>query len=369
MIQSYRFSLKTTTDNNDKEMYIIEGHHDNELPHIEDRDLSENILPLLPPDFKFRTLTLSHISVIHALLMNHYIEDEYGILRLVYSKKFLYWYLKNVPSELLIGLSYKDKLVGFITCIVSKYFINDKEVTLPFGNLLCLQQNLRGLGMAKYLIEELRTRLVKMKLEKYMFTSATELTTPFAILSAYSIPLNQTHLRNVDFLQEDFPHPPKIKNNPLRMMCIDDAEQIATTLTTECSKYVVRPVFTKQYVIDFMKPYKDIIYSYVIKNADNIVTDFVSVMKTYYYCMEKKEIVQLANLTFYFNKSIALRDLICCLIDKIKRHGFDQFNFYNIMDNDDIHLSKFETSCPLHVYIYNLQMQSVQNKNICMMIV
>ena len=89
-----------------------------------------------------RILSLKHINEIHSLLNNHYVENENNTCRLTYSKDYLYWYLKRVPKNFIIGLVYQDdsdsyKLIGLITAIYIDVIINNVAKNVPYISLLC----------------------------------------------------------------------------------------------------------------------------------------------------------------------------------------------------------------------------------------
>lgn len=349
------------------EPMIIEGDKDPDYEHIIKMDISVRRLNMLPDDFKFRTLDLKYIDEIHKLLLTNYVEDDDNIIMLTYTKQFLHWCLKKSPKNLIIGLTYRNNLIGLITATITKTIILGKMVNIPTINFLCVQKSLRNIGLAGYLIEEIRLRLVKMNIEKFMATSGSIINQAWCTITSCSIPINYDKLRKVEFLIGDFPPLPIIQTNPLGELKECDLSSVANQLNEFHKKYDFRPYFDADYVRDYMLPKKNIVYSYVLKNND-VITDFISVTKTYYYCFHFEDVISIANLTYYFTNTMSIRDLVCCLIDKIKDE-FDQLNFYNMMDNDEIHLNKFETNGILKIYFYNVQMPFIENKKISMLII
>lgn len=301
--------------------------------------------------FKIKTLDLRYLEEIHNLLNNHYIEDEQKIIRLIYSKDFLYWYLKKVPNGLIIGLTYKNKLVGLITAIFIDVIILEKHKIMPYINLLCLQKKIRKLGLSKLLIDELKSRLQKLGMNDAIYTTMNQITNYYCISEDFIIPINYQRLNKINFinvLRSD-----KLDYNPLQLVGINDIEIIKEKLNIFLSKYVIHPYFTHESIEDFFIPKKNIVYSFVIRDINNKPTDFISIYKYYYYCIEKNEMLSVAQLSFYYYETITLTQLVKYLIDKLLNYNIDQIVFSNIMDNMEINITKYTSYRKLYYGSYN----------------
>lgn len=320
---------------------------------------------ILPDGFKFKTLNMAYLDEIHSLLNNHYVEDDSHIVRLMYSKDFIYWYLKKVPPGLLVGLVYKNKLVGMITAIFIDLVISGKTMNLPYINFLCVQSKIRNYGLAIYLTDEIKYRLAKNNFFCLVFTSMKTLYKSFSKTKDFIIPINHAKLKSIGFLTEDLPPYPEILLNPLQKMSVDDIKYIAPKLNKFMKKYEIAIDFTQNTVENFLLPKKNIVYSYVIKNSSGEITDFVSVYKHYLYCVEKKAIVSVAQLAFYYYDSITLTELITFLIDKLADYNFDQLVFRDFMDNSTINITRFGSHAELNYYFYNFSMKKTEPNKLC----
>ena len=303
----------------------------------------------LPSDFRFKTLSLAYLDEIHNLLNNHYVQDEH--VRLIYSKDFLYWFLKHTPSEYIVGLVLKNKLVGMITVSFIDMIVYSKEIRVPYINFLCIQTKLRQLNLAPALIDELKLRISKTGLSYSLFTTSKYITQPFSTTTDFIVPLNCPKLRKIEFITENINIPnPEI--NALNMMQKSDIESIRPRLNNFLKKFKIRPYFTNDSIGHFLLPKKNIVYSFV-KRDNSQVTDFVSVYKHYLYCIEKQEMISVAQLAFYYYETMTLTELVTHLLDKLKVYGFDQFVFRNIGENEEINLTRFNGS-KLYYYFFNV---------------
>lgn len=319
----------------------------------------------LPNGFKFKTLGLNHLDEIFSLLNNHYIEDDQHIIRITYSKDFLYWYLKYVPAGFIVGLLYNNKLVGMITAIFMDMIVYEKEIKVPYINFLCLQSKIRKLGLGLFLIEEIKSRLTKIKITYALFTGMKPITKPFCTSNDFVIPVNYPKLKAVDFLQENLTPIPKLDNNPLHLMMASDIDSLIPKLNKCMEKLSVKPYFTNESAHHFLLPKKNIVYSFVNRNTNHEVTDYVTVYKTYIYCKEKNKIISVARLAFYYHETMTLTDLITNLLDKLPSYDIDQLLFSNTFDNAEINITKFSTYGQLHYFFYNVSINETMPSKLC----
>ncbi|XWV24496.1 mg747 protein [Tupanvirus deep ocean] len=319
----------------------------------------------LPNGFAFKTLGISNLDDIYGLLNNHYIEDEQHIIRLSYSKDYLYWYLKYIPSGFIIGLTYKNKLVGMVTASFIDMIIYGKEIKVPYINLLCIQSKIRKLGLTPLLLDELKSRLCNIKITYALFTGTKKITKDFCTSKDYVIPINYPKLKEVGFLTEDLTPIPKLEENPLHLMAASDIESVVPKLNKHLSKFSVKPYFTNDSAHHFLLPKKNIVYSFVNRNKNGEVTDFISVYKNYLYCLEKNKVVSVAQLAFYFYDTMTLTQLVSYLLDKLPSYGIDQLVFRNTGENVDINITKFSTHGELYYFFYNVAIKETNSSNLC----
>lgn len=320
----------------------------------------------LPLDFNFKTLGTNHLDEIFNLLNNHYIEDDQHIVRLIYSRDFIYWYIKNITSGLILGLLYKKNLVGIITSMLTEIMVNDEKIKIAYIDFLCVQTNIRGIGLGTCLYEEINLRLRNMGIMRIYFTSQItgkfsqicsdsnslipknmEEIRSFCTTHDYIIPINYPKLKQIGFLDEcEKPNYYLIclgisNDNPLHLMAPTDIDDVVSKLNKFMNKYIVRPYFTKENARYFLFPKKNIVYSFVKKNSDGKITDFISVYKNYLYCIEKNIIINVAHLAYYFYETLNLTELVSYLLEKLSRHKIDQLYFRNMADNSEINITKF----------------------------
>lgn len=320
----------------------------------------------LPTGFNLKSLNLRYMEEIYTLLCNHYLEDSQQIVRKIFSRDFLYWHLKCVPDKFIIGLTYYHKLVGIITAIFIDMMIEEKKIKMPYINLLCLHAKLRNKGFEDMLINEIETKLHKIDLPYFLFVSNKENGKYFCKVKIYAIPINYQKLKDIGFLNENIPRIPKLASNPLHIMKKSDIKHVIIKLNKYLSKYKVRPYFIKDTSYHFLLPKKNIVYSFVRKNSiTNEITDFVTVYKYYLFCKEQKKLISTAQLSFYFNESMNLTELIICLINKLLSYHIDQLFFHDMMDNRDINLTKFDTYEQMNYYLNNIKIPMIDGDMFC----
>lgn len=313
---------------------------------------------LVPDNFNFKTLDLRHLDVITSLLEKHYIENEFHSLS--YSKDFLYWYLSYIPPGLIIGLIYRNTLVGIISAILLDMIVCEQKIKMPYINLLCVQTKIRKLGFAKLLIDEMNIRLEKNGLPYAMASSPKFIKNSFHATESFLVPINYQKLQNIGFNLDDLFPLPKFDINPLHLMVEEDIAEITIKLNNYLKKYAIKMYFTNDSTRHFLFPKKNIVYSFV-KKQNNVVTDFVSVYKVDYRCSSTNQMITTAVLAFYYHESMDLTRLIMYLLDKLPSYGIDQFKFTDV---SDINVTKFESCDKLHFTFHNVQLPQLESNKL-----
>lgn len=332
---------------------------------ISENALKNNSLPL---NFKFKTLNLAYLDQIHNLINNHYVEDDYGIARTVYSKDFLYWYLKYIPDGFIVGLIYKNILVGMITATFLDMIIYDTQLKIPYINFLCLQSKTRKNGLGLALINEIKNRLVEIKMNNALFTGNKHFCDSFVSTQDFVVPINYSKLKNVGFLTDDITPLNACTNtiaNDFHLMTKNDVKNVVIKLNKFMDSYKIKPFFNKDSASNFLLPKKKIIYSFVKKNSNGLPTDFVNVYINYLYCKEKNKLISMAHLAFYFYETLTLTDLVTCLLDKLKSYGIDQLMFRNMAQSENINITKFTTHSQTNYYLYNTALKKTNFNEFC----
>lgn len=291
----------------------------------------------LPANFQLKTLDVGYLNEIHSLLNNHYIEDKDKIVRILYSKDYLYWYFK---SALIIGLIHKNRLVGIISASIMNMSIRDEEFKIAYINYLCIQRNIRNIGLSKILIKKLTNKLENMNV---LFNTYNEIKYNLVCKSdQYIIPINYSKLKKIGFL-DDPSSITSLKTNPLHLMKITDVSNLISKLSIYMKNFEIKPIINENFINHYLLPKKNIVYSFVKKNSDNEITDFISVYKYYQYCLDVKEILSVAHLGYYFCTSLNITELVSLLIDKLDKYGFDELIFNDMAENRNINITKFES--------------------------
>lgn len=301
--------------------------------------------------FKIKTLSIKNLDIIYEFITNNYIEDE-NILRLTYSKDFLYWFLKLVPEGWMIGLIYENNIIGFVSAILVDVNIVDIVHKMPYIDFLTVQKNLRSNGLAKILIDKLQHILKKSGFDKFFSNTKKEINNMKPILSSkdYLIPINIKKLRHLEFIDDSCKKIPFLEDNPLHLMQKSDLESVVSNLNHALSGLKFKPVFNMVTGKHFLLPKKNIVYTFV-NRINNEITDMITIYKHYYYCFEKKEMLSVAQLGFYFNNILSLTNLVQYLLEKIEKIGIDQLIFRNLFEADDICLEKYDSYTDLFYYL------------------
>ncbi|BCS83442.1 N-myristoyltransferase [Cotonvirus japonicus] len=321
---------------------------------------------MLPSGFNFKTLTTKHLDEIHDLITNHYIEDENHIVKILYSRDFIYWYIKYIPNNFIIGLTYNDKLVGVVTALFIDMIIYNEKLKIPYINFLCVQKKIRKLGLAIFLLNELKKRLSEIGIKYSLFTTMKNIPEHFTVSEEFVVPINYSKLKNIGFLPEtEQKNITNVSSNPLSLMIESDIPSVTLKLNESWKNLQIKPFLTDISTRHFLLPKKNIVYTFVVRNG-SIITDMVSVYKTYIYSIDKKQIISTAQLGFYYCKTMSLTQLITYLIDKLKKYNFDQLIFKNAHQGLDINIDKFTTYGNLYYYLYNVTVPKTEVSKICM---
>jgi hypothetical protein len=332
---------------------------------IIDKNILKKKKENLPDGFRFKTLGLNYLEEIYGLLNNHYIEDEQHIIRLTHSKDFIYWYLKYIPAGFIVGLTFKNKLVGLVTATFIDMVVYEKEIKVPYINFLCIQSKIRKLGLAPFLMDEIKERLCKINMTYAIFTGTKLITKSFCATKDFVVPINYPKLKEIGFLMEDLTLIPKLDSNPLHLMVASDIDSVVPKLNKFMEKFSVKPFFTNESAHHFLLPKKNILYSFVNRNNKGDVTDFISVYKNYLYCLEKNTVVYVAQLAFYYHETMNLTQLVANLIDKLSAYKIDQLIFKDVADNMSINITKFSTYGQLYHFFFNVSIKETSSEKLC----
>jgi glycylpeptide N-tetradecanoyltransferase len=296
------------------------------------------------------------------LINDNYIEDTRGIIRCVYGKNFLIWYLDQIQTKgLVIGLLYNNNLIGMISASIFDMIIFDEKKRVPYINFLCIHKKVRHLGLGPILIDHIKEKLCLLNIPYAFFTAMNSPTVPFCQTKDNIIPINYQKLTKIKFMNEELDPVIRFDDNPLHLMIESDTEQIVAGLNSFMKNFKIKPFFDIKSAKHFLLPKKNIKYSFTKKNSKGNITDFISVYKYYLYCMGQKEIVSVGQLGFYYTETLTLTQLVKFLLDKMISYGFDQLIIRNMAENDTIDITKFTTHDELNYFFYNISIPKINS--------
>jgi glycylpeptide N-tetradecanoyltransferase len=315
-------------------------------------------------EYQIQTLNITHLDQIYMLLNENYISDKTNILNYTYGKDFVKWYLRLAHPDLIIGITYHKLLVGLVIGVM----VQTGTSKIPYINFLCVHHKFRKRGLSKKLIQELETRLEKMEMKKgvfqltssqigksSLFTSLPNSVLQIPDIAHYAIPINYAKLKKLEFVTEEM-KTEELVSNPLHLISQLDLKEITYRLNTFTSKVPLRIHFDGTSANLYLKPRKNICYSFA-KYSDVTPTDFINVYKHYYYVKEHQELITVAQLGFYYTETLTLTELVTFLLDKLKIYGFDQLVFKHVFLNDTINITKYSTCDASTYYVWDEEMK------------
>lgn len=339
---------------------------------------------LLPGAFEWFDVDLeetSQMEQVYTLLVENYVEDDDNMFRFDYSQEFLKWALL-VPGQFkdwLVGVRVKTshKLVGFITAIPVHTCIDNgvevKRVKMAEVNFLCVHKKMRAHRLAPVLIKEV-TRRVNLKDQwQAIYTAGIVIPSPYAMAQYWHRSLNpkklieckfsclgknQTMSRVIKLYKVN--EEPTLAIRPMKKQDISQVCKMLNVYLEQNTKVYLR--FSEEDVRHFLLPRDNVIYSYVIANA-NTITDFVSFYNLPSSVLNNPKYTHIKAAYSYYHvaTSVSLKQLLSDALILAKKEGFDVFNALDIMQNKEFisELSFSPGDGFLHYYMYNYQLKKV----------
>ena len=329
--------------------------------------------PMLPPGFEIKTLQINHYEEIFKLINNSYTEDEDSSTRITFSREYILSYLKTVPPNFSIGLALNGKLVGLITATICDLIIYQKKIKVPSIAFFCLQSKIRGAGLGLFLIEEMKIRLAKINMNYAIFSSNIHKDSSFLEVEEFSIPINHSKLLDVGFIDEipctcpkrEFQIQVLCLSNQFHLLKEEDIPALVPKLNKSLESYTIKTFFTDATAKHSLIPKKNVVYSFVKKNKTGVITDFLSLNKTYLYHRDLDQVISVGNLTYYFHETLDLTTLISIIIEKLPSYDIDQLTFRNTAESSAINLMKFQTKNKYSHYLCNVSIKHVEPEKTC----
>ena len=298
----------------------------------------------------------NEIDKLYEFLKNNYVEDEDHMFRFDYSKDFLKWHLTspNYCTDWLISIvqldtkKNKKKMVGFIAGIPIKVCIHGYDIELAEVDFLCVKKEFRNKRLAPLLIKEVSRRIHLRDKWWAVYTSGTMLPKPFAETTYYHRNLNVKKLVDVHFTY--LPHnmnmaraknlyklPTELPFDGFRPMQEKDVDQVYVLLENFEKQFKVHGYYDKALVKHWFLPRKQVVYSYVRENKENVITDFISFYSLPSSILQHENYKKLmaAYSFFNINTTLSVKEIMKCALILAKNEGFDVFNCLNIMHNEE----------------------------------
>lgn len=292
--------------------------------------------------FTYLTLTPSYLDTIEAFLRENYLDATDDPIQIKYSRDFLYWYLRQVPNGLCIGICFNNKIIGIISCLIVPAMIKQESIMLATPNFLCVRHALRHTNVCKMLITELKQRLTALGHTKALFSTSRDLAKPHIEYETFLVPINIPKLFQVGFLEDTDIQHERYPENPLKLMRPKYICSVAALLNAEYSACDLRPHFDSQQVHKTLLPKKNIVYSFV-NLVDQKVVDFMSVYIFQMFCVEDQKYITTANLAFVALTTLNINVAMKLLVDKLKSYGVDQLTYQNWDKNKNLSITHFTT--------------------------
>ncbi|KAK3901564.1 acyl-CoA N-acyltransferase [Staphylotrichum tortipilum] len=385
---SYKFwSTQPVLQFGDEEPKLIE---EGPLKIQDVKDIPTEPIPLALEAFRWVTMDLTNeaeMEEVEKLLYGHYVEDDEAMFRFKYSNSLLKWSLLSPgwKKEWHVGIRSGNTLCAFISAIPTDMRVRNNVIRGAEVNFLCIHKKLRGKRLAPVLIKEITRRVNREGIWQAIYTGGIVLPRPVSTCRYYHRALNWMKLYEVGFSPcptnskpsyqaRKYAVPDKTTTKGLREMEAKDLDAVHDLLERYLKRFDLTPVWNKAEVDHWLLHKKDapgeqVIWSYVVEDADGKITDFFS-----FYCLESSVIqsqkyssIKAAYL-FYYASDLAfsapddrvalkthLNALMADALILAKKHDFDVFNALSLMDNSMfLEQQKFGPGDgQLHFYLFN----------------
>lgn len=338
---------------------------DESMPMIDNKSYDINIFNIqgelrkcdyqLPTKFNIKEIDLyigKNLNLVHNFLQKNYITSNDGKTSLSYSKTVLIWLLRQTTINMCLGLFYCDSLIGFISAIPITVILNQEEHNTYQINLFCIHHRMRKKGMGRYLLMEIKNRILASGGKNAIFTSSKEIG-KFSSRSCLAGILLQTD--NPDLLKY-VPNASELTG--MRHLSRDDVKEVNKRLQTHMKKFKVYPKFTDEQFLEHFRSVRDGIYSYVLWKGRE-PAGFISFISVDYHTDDT--IKKMAYIYYYYGD---IDELLLASISHLKKRDIRELRFYLLMDNHQINIpSIIMKHCLTHYYFYNFDEQMISSED------
>lgn len=312
----------------------------------------------LPSGFEWQDVDVTdqrQLDRLYEFLKNNYVEDDDHMFRFDYSKEFLQWHLtapgyyKHWLVSVVKDEKKKKKMIGFISGIPVDISIHGTKCKMAEINFLCVNANFRQHRIAPVLIKEVTRRIHCENIWQAVYTSGTMLPKPYSQCTYYHRNLNVQKLLDIKFTYlgpnlnasraKGIYKVSKETSIPgLRPMQEKDVEQVQVLLAKYLEKFKVHGYYSNEEVKHWFVPRKGVVYSFVVENSKNEITDFISFYSLPSSILQHEVHKKLFACYSFFNiaNSVTFKELIKNALILAKQENFDVYNCLNIMENETV---------------------------------
>ena len=351
---------------------------------------------ILPEGFEWKEIDLSQsneVDKLYEFLKSNYIADESHLFGTEYSKEFLKWFLSppNMFKDWLISVLQEDKkknkkkMIGFISAIPSKISINGTEVQMAKINFLCVKKEFRNKRLTPVLIKEITRRINLKNIWHGVYATYAYLPKPFSKCEYYYRNIDLKKLIEVQYtyLPSKISLGKALKNNELpdktqisgfRKMTEKDLEQIYELIKKKNNNYKIYEIFSKEELAHLILPRNNIVYTYVLEDENNKITDFCSfygLSRTILNKESKYKKINLAYSLINFNSNISNKALLKDAIILAKQNNFDAYYCIDYKENVDNfkELLFMKKEGKMKFYFYNFVCPNIQIDDISLIFI
>lgn len=270
----------------------------------------------------------------------------------------------------------KMKIGGIIGCTIQNLQIFNKEMQMGCANFLCVHKKLRRSGIAELLIEEMITRLCKLRIMSGVFATERYIPTPVLRVEYYHRPLNYEKLHKLGFvtLDKSMKYETVKSNYESEIVSYENVKKLTPGLcevvhelfVTYQDKYNFYQKFTLE---EFVRTFLDnnIVSTYVIFNEENEPIDFFSYYKLNY--KNNCDTIKGAYMYYYSSNITTPLMIFKYAINYAYQEKLDIFTSTDVMENTDVlfdnftKLSKGETH--VNYNLFNWECPSFCSQQAC----
>ena len=318
------------------------------------------------------------MNEVYLLLTENYVEDDDSYFRFDYSIPFLRWALspEGYIKDWHVGVAVKGKkkLVGFITGIPAIVNVYGTSMRMAEINFLCVYKKYRANRLAPVLIKEITRRVNVTGGWQAIYTAGVVLPTPIAQARYYHRSLDPIKLVEIGFTRfsqnlnksrakklYSLPESPLIPG--VRPFQVSDTPVVTRMLMDYLQRFSLYIEFTEDDIRHFFTPQDDVIYSYVVENELNVITDFFSFYSLPSSVLKNPKHKKLRAAYSYYcvPNAHSLLEIYRDMLILAKANHFDVFNALDIMDNMAVFKElKFGIGDGnLQYYLYNWKSRSM----------